>query len=62
MRTDRWSPTPSGPVDAGARRIARVGVTGFAVVGLLLRLAVWFRPLATLDRLFIPDDTYYTLT
>lgn len=31
-------------------------------LGLVLRLAIAFEPLSTLDRWFIPDDTYYTLT
>lgn len=32
------------------------------LVGAALRLAVFLRPLPVLDRLFVPDDTYYTLT
>jgi 4-amino-4-deoxy-L-arabinose transferase-like glycosyltransferase len=37
-------------------------VMGIAALGFLLRLAIWFRSIAVIDRLFIPDDTYYTLT
>jgi hypothetical protein len=37
-------------------------VLGIAIVGFLLRVAVWLRPIDVIDRLFIPDDTYYTLT
>ncbi len=29
--------------------------------GLVLRIALLARPITTLDRLFVPDDTYYTL-
>lgn len=32
-----------------------------AAVAFALRLALALRPLVTLDRLFVPDDTYYTL-
>jgi hypothetical protein len=31
-------------------------------VGFALRLAVLLRPIGVIDKLFIPDDTYYTLT
>ena len=37
-------------------------VTGIAILGFLLRLAVLVRPIGVIDKLFIPDDTYYTLT
>jgi hypothetical protein len=37
-------------------------VTGIAVLGFLLRLAILLRAIAVLDRLFVPDDSYYTLT
>lgn len=37
-------------------------VTGIAILGFLLRLAVLLRPIGVIDKLFIPDDTYYTLT
>jgi hypothetical protein len=37
-------------------------VTGIAIVGFVLRVAVLLRPIGVLDKLFIPDDTYYTLT
>lgn len=37
-------------------------VTGITIVGFVLRLAVLLRPLGVIDKLFIPDDTYYTLT
>lgn len=36
-------------------------VSIFAALGLGLRLITALRPLVALDRLFIPDDTYYTL-
>jgi hypothetical protein len=37
-------------------------VIALTLMGLVLRVAIVFRPLALIDRLFIPDDTYYTLT
>jgi Dolichyl-phosphate-mannose-protein mannosyltransferase len=37
-------------------------IAGITVVGFALRLAVLFRPIGVIDKLFIPDDTYYTLT
>jgi hypothetical protein len=37
-------------------------VAGITIVGFALRLAVLLRPIGVIDRLFIPDDTYYTLT
>ena len=37
-------------------------VTGIAILGFLLRLAVLLRPIGVIDKLFVPDDTYYTLT
>jgi hypothetical protein len=37
-------------------------VTGITIVGFVLRLLVLLRPIGVIDRLFIPDDTYYTLT
>lgn len=37
-------------------------VTGITIVGFVLRLLVFVRPIGVIDRLFIPDDTYYTLT
>jgi hypothetical protein len=40
--------------------VAAVG--GIAIVGFLLRLAILARSIAVIDRLFVPDDTYYTLT
>ena len=40
---------------------AVVTVAVAAVVGLVLRLTIVARPLDVLDRMFIPDDTYYTL-
>jgi hypothetical protein len=42
--------------------VATLGVGAFALVGLVLRLAAVARPVAVVDRLFVPDDTYYTLT
>ena len=37
-------------------------IAGIAVVGFVLRVAVLVRPIGVIDKLFIPDDTYYTLT
>ena len=37
-------------------------IAGITVVGFVLRLAVLVRPIGVIDKLFIPDDTYYTLT
>ncbi len=37
-------------------------VIGIAIVGFGLRVAVLVRPIGVIDRLFIPDDTYYTLS
>jgi hypothetical protein len=37
-------------------------VAGITVVGFGFRLAVLLRPIGVVDKLFIPDDTYYTLT
>ena len=39
-----------------------ITVAAFAGVGLVIRLAVLARSLTIIDRLFVPDDTYYTLT
>jgi len=39
----------------------RRGVIGIAVAGMLLRLLLVVRDITVLDRLFVPDDTYYTL-
>jgi hypothetical protein len=39
-----------------------ITVAVITVIGFALRLAVLFRPIGVIDRLFIPDDTYYTLT
>ena len=50
-------PTAGRRVDASVIAIACITVVGFA-----LRLAVLVRPIEVIDRLFIPDDTYYTLT
>jgi hypothetical protein len=49
-----------------ARARARVdavvaAVIGFAIVGFVLRVAVLPRPIGVIDRLFVPDDTYYTV-
>ena len=57
----------------GLPRIARIlrapspagrssGIGWVLAVALLLRLGVALRPLPTLDLLFIPDDTYYSLS
>jgi hypothetical protein len=37
-------------------------VIGITAVGFALRLAVLLRPIGVIDKLFVPDDTYYTLT
>ncbi len=37
-------------------------VAGLSLMGLALRVAILLRPISLVDRLFIPDDTYYTLT
>jgi hypothetical protein len=42
--------------------VAVMTVAGLTLLGLALRITLLLRPLSTLDRLFIPDDTYYTLT
>lgn len=39
-----------------------VSIAGIAIVGFVLRVAVLARPIGVIDKLFIPDDTYYTLT
>jgi 4-amino-4-deoxy-L-arabinose transferase-like glycosyltransferase len=36
-------------------------VLGVCLLGLMLRLAMVARPLTIVDRLFVPDDAYYTL-
>jgi len=48
--------------DGRRSRLTAVVIVVLAVVGLVFRVAVAFRPLAVLDRLFVPDDTYYTLS
>jgi len=45
----------------GVRRV-HATVAVIALAGLAIRLAVAWRPLASIDRLFIPDDSYYTLS
>lgn len=40
---------------------ARLALAIIAASGLLLQLRIGFRDLDVVDRLFIPDDTYYTL-
>ena len=42
-------------------RSTRVIVAACMLGGLVLRFAMLARPVATIDRLFVPDDTYYTL-
>jgi hypothetical protein len=37
-------------------------IAGITAVGFLLRVAVLVRPIGVIDKLFVPDDTYYTLT
>jgi hypothetical protein len=37
-------------------------IIGITIVGFGLRLAVLLRPIGVIDKLFVPDDTYYTLT
>lgn len=58
---DRLGWTGSGNPPHVSRRLG-FGLLGIAAVGLVWRLVVFARPLAVLDRLFIPDDTYYTLS
>ena len=43
-------------------RVTVLAILGFALAGLALRLGLAFRDLDVVDRLFIPDDTYYTLS
>ena len=43
-------------------RATALTVAVITVVGLVIRVAIFLRPLTIIDRLFIPDDTYYTLT
>jgi hypothetical protein len=54
-------------VGAGVGLRSRVDTTvatvfGIAIIGFVLRVAVLLRPIGVIDRLFIPDDTYYTLS
>jgi hypothetical protein len=51
LRATRWR------TDAGVRAVAGATLLAFA-----LRLALFAQPIARLDRAFIPDDTYYTLS
>jgi hypothetical protein len=61
---------PLRPAAVGRSHVRRPGrvsptaltVAAFALVGLVIRLAVFARSLTIIDRLFVPDDTYYTLT
>ncbi|MGZ4691407.1 MAG: glycosyltransferase family 39 protein, partial [Acidimicrobiia bacterium] len=55
------NPLPSKP---GWRSLepTKLAVAAFAFIGLLLRGALVSRSLRAIDGLFIPDDTYYTLT
>lgn len=39
-----------------------IGVLAPAVAAALILLVLWAQPLTTIDRLFLPDDTYYTLS
>lgn len=43
-----------------SRRVT-LAVLGLAALALLLRLAMLTKPLTLVDRLFVPDDAYYTL-
>ncbi len=53
----------AGPRGLRARVDTTVGaIAGITLVGFALRLAVLLRPIGVIDKLFIPDDTYYTLT
>jgi hypothetical protein len=66
-RSDAAAPGYSGRVSGQPTLKARVDLTlaavaGATLVGLALRVAVLVRPIGVIDRLFIPDDTYYTLT
>ena len=47
---------------SGDRRLGIATIAGITAAGFLLRVAVLVRPLGVIDRLFVPDDTYYTLT
>jgi hypothetical protein len=55
---------PETSASAARRRLSATAITVgvIALVGLVLRLALLARPLAFVDRRYIPDDTYYTLT
>lgn len=50
------------PRRAGTAVTWRLVVGIELVVALALRMAVFARPLPALDRIFVPDDTYYTLS
>ncbi|HEY7134476.1 MAG TPA: hypothetical protein VIB48_05375 [Acidimicrobiia bacterium] len=58
-RTDELA---RGSTGRRTRNPAVIGVAAATIGGLVLRLALVARSLVVLDRLFIPDDTYYTLT
>src|SRR5436190_16369972 len=51
LRATRWR------TDAGVRAVAGATLLAFG-----LRLALFAQPIARLDRAFIPDDTYYSLS
>lgn len=53
----------AGPRGLRARVDATIGaIAGITLVGFALRLAVLLRPIGVIDKLFVPDDAYYTLT
>ena len=66
VRRRRSSPTspPSRPEVASRAPDGRPSawVSAIAITGFVLRLAVLLRPFPVVERLFVPDDTYYTLT
>jgi len=51
----------TGPPQLLSRRVT-LAVLGLAALALLLRVAMVTKPLTLVDRLFVPDDAYYTLT
>lgn len=66
LEADPGEGDPGAPAPAKGRdalpRAFRIAVLAELVVGALLRGRLLTRPIAVLDRLVVPDDTYYTLT
>lgn len=52
----------TGGVRDARRSVPLVFIAFECATGLALRLAVLARPISVIDRQFVPDDTYYTLT